>query len=609
MTQEDWDLIYKVHVLGAIQGHARRVAALRDKGYGRVIFTASAAGIYGNFGQANYAMAKLGLVGIAHTLALEGAKKNMRVNAIAPIAGSRMTETVLPKEILDSLKPELVSPLVACLCHESCEENGSLFEVGGGFYAKLRWERAEGKTFRLGAQRHAGKCAGELWSEITSFEKSTHPTNITASMQPIMANVQAGPSKGGNDLIDVDAALGFEMPTQTTTYDERDLAIYALGVGAAQDPLGSKELRYVYEMRGDGFQPLPSFGVIPALNVVFKMAKEGKQAPGMNYGFDRILHGEQYMELKRPLPTHAKLTHKAKIKDIFDKGKNAIVVTEITSSDETGEPLLVNEITTFVRGAGGWGGDRGPQRRREHAAGSRARRDRHRKDRRQPSAPLSLERRLESAPRRSEFRDALRLRKADFARPLHVRLRVARGHQEFLEGRRRFFKSISVRFSESVFPGETLVTEMWKEDDQKIIFRCKVKERDKVVISNAAVELYKEIPVAKPKAKEAATPQAHRCRRTSASRTAPTFSAASRSTSRKIRTPRRRSRRVYHFKLTGPDSTWTVNLKDGNGRVGRRRQRRMHARIVRRGFHRDVHGQSRSAEALYRRQAQDLAAT
>ncbi|MGH7329455.1 MAG: SDR family NAD(P)-dependent oxidoreductase, partial [Polyangiaceae bacterium] len=359
MTQEDWDLIYKVHVLGAFRVTHAAWPHLRDQGYGRVIFTASAAGIYGNFGQANYSMAKLGLHGLAQTLALEGAKKNVRVNTIAPIAGSRMTETVLPKEILDSLKPELVSPLVAWLCHESCEENGSLFEVGGGFYSKLRWERTEGKTFRIG-RNVTPENVHASWNEITSFEKSTHPNNIAASMQPIMANVQAGPSKGGNDLIDVDAALGYEMPAQETKYDERDLAIYALGVGAAQDPTDQNELRYVYEMHGDGFQPLPSFGVIPALNVIFKMAKEGKQAPGMNYGFDRILHGEQYLELKRPLPTHATLTHKAKIKNIFDKGKNAIVITEITSTDETGEPLLVNEVSTLVRGAGGWGGERGP---------------------------------------------------------------------------------------------------------------------------------------------------------------------------------------------------------------------------------------------------------
>src|SRR5262249_14347196 len=148
----DWDLIYRVHVLGGYRVTKAAWDHMQDAGYGRIVFTASAAGIYGNFGQANYSMAKLGLYGLSNTLAIEGRKKNGLVNTIAPVAGSRMTETVLPKNIPDALRPEYVTPLVAWLCHETCEETGALFEVGGGLFAKLRWERAEGKLFKLGRE-------------------------------------------------------------------------------------------------------------------------------------------------------------------------------------------------------------------------------------------------------------------------------------------------------------------------------------------------------------------------------------------------------------------------------------------------------------------------
>ncbi|MBT8494444.1 MAG: SDR family NAD(P)-dependent oxidoreductase, partial [Deltaproteobacteria bacterium] len=359
MTEDDWNKVYQVHVYGAFKVTHAAWPHMREQGYGRVIMTASAAGIYGNFGQANYAMAKLGLAGFANTLAIEGLRKNIHVNTIAPIAGSRMTETVLPPNLIEALRPEFVSPLVAWLCHQDCEENGGLFEVGGGFFSKLRWERSAGKTFRLGRDI-SPELVQNSWKQVASFESATHPEHIAGSMQPIMENVDAGPSKGGNELIDVDAALGYQFEPIHSSYDAKDLALYALAVGAAQDPLDDNELSYVYEMHSGGMKALPTFAVIPALDSMMEFFKSGKQAPGLNYGFERILHGEQYTEVLRPLPTSAKLEHRCKIKDIFDKGKHALVVTEINSYDQDGNQLIRNELTSVVRGAGGWGGDRGP---------------------------------------------------------------------------------------------------------------------------------------------------------------------------------------------------------------------------------------------------------
>ena len=570
LTEEDWDLIYRVHVLGAYRVTHAAWNHMRDAGYGRIIFTASGAGIYGNFGQSNYSTAKLGLVGLSNTLALEGRKRNIFVNAIAPVAGSRLTETVLPKELIDALKPELVSPLVAYLCHESSKETGGLFEVGGGVFNKLRWERTVGKTFKLGKPISVDAIA-KAWPEITDFSKATHPPDLTTSMQPVLENLQKK-SLGGNEFIDVDLALGYELPALESSYTERDLALYALGVGIGNDPLDPRELQYVYEMHPDGFRALPTFAVVPAINAVLEMAKQGKTAPGLNYGFDRILHGEQYTEIKRPLPTSAKLVHKARIKDIWDKGRHAVVVTETRSYDESGEELMTNELTMLVRGAGGWGGERGPTG------------DINVPPERAPDA--STEEKISES-------QALLYRLSGDWNPLHADPSFAKNFgfkrpilhglctfgyaahaviKAFSGNDPRFFKSIRVRFADSVYPGETLITEMWKESDTKIIFRCRIKERDKVVINNACVELYTEIPKAKAKAAPAkaaapAAPAAAEAPVDDGKLTSGDIFVAIRDYISKTPDLIGKIATVFQFELTGPASSWLIDVKNGAGSV------------------------------------------
>jgi 3-hydroxyacyl-CoA dehydrogenase/3a,7a,12a-trihydroxy-5b-cholest-24-enoyl-CoA hydratase len=558
MSDKDWDLIYTVHVKGSYSVTKAAWPIMREQQYGRVIMTASAAGIYGNFGQANYSMAKLGLLGFANTLAIEGRKRNILVNTIAPIAGSRMTETVLPPNLIEVLKPEYVSPLVAKLCHEESEVTGGLFEVGGGYIGQLRWERSKGKTFRVGRSFTPDDIEKE-WDKISGWKDAEHPAPIHASMQPILENIEAGPSKGGNEFIDVDQALGFTFPEVETSYDERDLALYALGVGAATDPTDNHGLQLVYEMHGKGMKALPTFGVIPALNTMMKLAKEGKQAPGLNFGLDRLLHGEQYTELKRPLPTKGKLTHRAKVKDIVDKGKHALIVNEIITYDEDGNELVRNELTSLIRGAGGWGGEREKTE------------DPNQPPDRAPDATVE-----EKIP----DNQALLYRLSGDWNPLHADPGFAKAFgfdkpilhglctfgyaarhviDNFApEGNPDYFKSIRTRFADSVFPGETLVTEMWKESDNKVVFRTKVKERDSVVISNAAVELFSEIPKPKPKAKKAAAGAA-------AAPATPVsadifnaiagYIASNPELKDKVKT-------AYLFKLSSPDSQWTIDLKD-----------------------------------------------
>ncbi len=128
--------VFDVHLKGAFHVTQPAWVIMREKGYGRIISTSSAAGIFGNFGQTNYGAAKMGLVGFTRVLAVEGAKYNIKANAIAPLALTRMTETIMGA-LGDKLDPALVSPIVTYLAHEDCPVSGQTFSVGGGRVAHV----------------------------------------------------------------------------------------------------------------------------------------------------------------------------------------------------------------------------------------------------------------------------------------------------------------------------------------------------------------------------------------------------------------------------------------------------------------------------------------
>ena len=169
MSVADWDAVYQVHVQGAFALCRAVWAAMREQAYGRIIFTTSASGIYGNFGQANYSMAKAGLIGLCKTLALEGQGHNIHVNAIAPVAASRMAEGIFPDAIWEHVKPEYISPYVAWLCHSDCRESGALFEAGAGYIGKLRWQRTRGYAHDVRAPLEVEEVA-ELWPQVIDFD-------------------------------------------------------------------------------------------------------------------------------------------------------------------------------------------------------------------------------------------------------------------------------------------------------------------------------------------------------------------------------------------------------------------------------------------------------
>jgi NAD(P)-dependent dehydrogenase (short-subunit alcohol dehydrogenase family) len=147
LEEAQLDLVLKVHLYGAF--HVARAAwpHLKEQGYGRVINTTSGSGLYGNFGQSNYSAGKMGQVGLTRTLAIEGAKYGITCNVIAPVAKSRMTEDIMPPQLLERPGARVRLALVAYLASEACSDTGRIYSVGGGYMARVAIVEGEGATF------------------------------------------------------------------------------------------------------------------------------------------------------------------------------------------------------------------------------------------------------------------------------------------------------------------------------------------------------------------------------------------------------------------------------------------------------------------------------
>jgi NAD(P)-dependent dehydrogenase (short-subunit alcohol dehydrogenase family) len=136
LDMDDMDAVLAVHLKGAFHVTQPAFRLMREQGYGRIVMTSSASGLLGNFGQSNYGAAKMGLVGLMHVLAIEGASKGIKANAIAPIAGTRMTQELLGP-MADKFDPAFVSPVVAYLASESCAVSGEVYSVAGGSVSRM----------------------------------------------------------------------------------------------------------------------------------------------------------------------------------------------------------------------------------------------------------------------------------------------------------------------------------------------------------------------------------------------------------------------------------------------------------------------------------------
>ncbi len=136
MTEKDWDEVIAVHLKGAFCVTQPAVKIMKENRYGRIVFTASSSGMYGNFGQSNYGAAKMGVIGIMNTLKLETAKYNIKINTVAPNAATGMTQGVFPDEVAKRIRPEFNTPIVTFLCSEENQESGMIFTMSAGWFAR-----------------------------------------------------------------------------------------------------------------------------------------------------------------------------------------------------------------------------------------------------------------------------------------------------------------------------------------------------------------------------------------------------------------------------------------------------------------------------------------
>lgn len=282
--------------------------------------------------------------------------------------------------------------------------------------------------------------------------------------------------------IDTAKAIGARMPALDFSYEPRDVMLYALGVGAGPEP---EDLKFVYE-NDPGLSVLPTFGVVPPFPALMSLiGVEGVEINPM-----MILHGEQYLEVrKHPVPPSGSLTTKPKVANIYDKGKGALIELEAETVDSDGDVVYFNRFGVFVRGEGGFGGEKGPSAGNEPPD-------------REPDKVVKLK----TLPQQ-----ALIYRLSGDYNPLHSDpnfAAMAGYDRPILHGLCTFgfagrailgaycdndparFKSVKVRFSRHVFPGETIVTEIWDEGDGRLAFQARTEERGEVAISNAAVELF-----------------------------------------------------------------------------------------------------------------------
>lgn len=193
LSLDDWDQVMGVHLRGSFLVSRACWPEMQRNKYGRIIMTSSTSGLFGNFGQANYAAAKMGLIGLSNTLAIEGRKSGIQCNSIVPMAASRMTKDLIPEELAVRLQPAYVAPLVAWLCHRDCAESGGVFEAAGQWFGRHKLTRSGGSYLAATGDGSVERIAAS-WKQISQIdEKATQVDSFGEHLGELMQTFERNP--------------------------------------------------------------------------------------------------------------------------------------------------------------------------------------------------------------------------------------------------------------------------------------------------------------------------------------------------------------------------------------------------------------------------------